>query len=387
MELNPKNIKKILLIILFGVIAFTALQNFERILSLLGTVISVFRPVITALCIAFVLNILLSALETKVFRFMDNSKYGLVKKARRPVCIVLTYLIALGIIVILFSVIIPDIIDTFVYLAERLPSFMNEARIWLEDILERFNLSQDLVPNIKINWSSVADTLKNFLTNYSNTIFGSAVNITASVFSVVYDFVFSILISVYILAQKERIGRFTVRCIDAFIPKKASEVIYHTASRTYDSFARFIGGQLTESVILGTLCFIGMTIFRFPNAPVISVFIAATSLVPIVGATVGVIIGFLLIVITNPIKALLFVVFFIVLQQLEGSLIYPRVVGKSVGLPGVIVVCAVLVGGNIGGIVGALISVPTAAVLFVLLKEAVAKRTPAANCKDSAEND
>ena len=387
MELNSKNIKKILLIILLGVIAFTALQNFDRVLSLLGTVISVFRPVITALCIAFVLNILLSVLETKVFRFMDSSKYGLVKKARRPVCIVLTYLIALGIIVILFSVIIPDIINTFVYLAERLPTFMNEARIWLEDILEKFNLSQDLVPNIKINWSSVADTLKNFLTNYSNTIFGSAVNITASVFSVVYDFVFSILISVYILAQKERIGRFTVRCIDAFIPKKATAVIYHTASRTYDSFARFIGGQLTESVILGTLCFIGMTIFRFPNAPVISVFIAATSLVPIVGATVGVIIGFLLIVITNPIKALLFIVFFIVLQQLEGSLIYPRVVGKSVGLPGVIVVCAVLVGGNIGGIVGALISVPTAAVLFVLLKEAVAKRTPAKDRKDSAEND
>lgn len=387
MELNSKNIQKILFIILFGVIAFTALQNFDRVLSLLGTVISVFRPVITALCIAFVLNILLSVLETKVFRFMDSSKYGLVRKARRPVCIVLTYLIALGIIVILFSVIIPDIINTFVYLAERLPTFMNEARIWLEDILEKFNLSQDLVPNIKINWSSVADTLKNFLTNYSNTIFGSAVNITASVFSVVYDFVFSILISVYILAQKERIGRFTVRCIDAFIPKKAAAVIYHTASRTYDSFARFIGGQLTESVILGTLCFIGMTIFRFPNAPVISVFIAATSLVPIVGATVGVIIGFLLIVITNPIKALLFIVFFIVLQQLEGSLIYPRVVGKSVGLPGVIVVCAVLVGGNIGGIVGALISVPTAAVLFVLLKEAVAKRTPAKDCKDSAEND
>lgn len=387
MELNSKNIKKILIIILFGVIAFTALQNFDRVLSLLGTVISVFRPVITALCIAFVLNILLSALETKVFRFMDSSKYGLVRKARRPVCIVLTYLIAFGIIVILFSVIIPDIINTFVYLAERLPSFMNEARIWLEDILEKFNLSQDLVPNIKINWSSVADTLKNFLTNYSNTIFGSAVNITASVFSVVYDFVFSILISVYILAQKERIGHFTVRCIDAFIPQKAAAVIYHTASRTYDSFARFIGGQLTESVILGTLCFIGMTIFRFPNAPVISVFIAATSLVPIVGATVGVIIGFLLIVITNPIKALLFMVFFIVLQQLEGSLIYPRVVGKSVGLPGVIVVCAVLVGGNIGGIVGALISVPTAAVLFVLLKEAVAKRTSAKDRKDSAEND
>ena len=144
---------------------------------------------------------------------------------------------------------------------------------------------------------------------------------------------------------------------------------------TYDSFSRFISGQLTESVILGVLCFIGMTVFRFPNAAVISVFICATSLVPVIGATVGVVTGFLLILIVSPLKAILFCVFFAVLQQLENSLIYPRVVGKSVGLPGVIVVCSVLVGGNIGGIVGALTSVPAAAVLFVLLKEAVAART------------
>ena len=131
-----------------------------------------------------------------------------------------------------------------------------------------------------------------------------------------------------------------------------------------------------KSVILGTLFYIGMTIFRFPNAAVISILICVTSLVPIVGATIGVVVGFLLILITSPIKAVLFIVFFIVIQQIEGSLIYPRVVGKSVGLPGVIVVCAVLVGGNIGGILGALTGVPVSAVLFVLIKEAIEKRTP-----------
>ena len=166
-----------------------------------------------------------------------------------------------------------------------------------------------------------------------------------------------------------------MRCIDAFAPKKAAKAIYHFSSTTYDYFSKFIGGQLTESVILGTLFYIGMTIFRFPNAAIISLFICVTSLVPIVGATVGVIVGFMLILITDPIKALLFIVFFFVIQQIEGTFIYPRVVGKSVGLPGVIVICAVLVGGNLGGIVGALISVPTSAVLFALIKEAVAKRT------------
>lgn len=376
MELNSKNIKKILFIILFGVIAFAAFQNLNYISRFLSKTLRVFNPVITALCIAFVLNVLLTALETKVFGFMDKSPRRFVRKLRRPLCIVLTYLIALGIIALVIWVIIPDVAETVISLAEKLPSFMTEARDWAEGTLKRFSLSQDVIPDIEINWNSLAGTLKDFFSKYSNSIFGNAINITTSVFSGVYNTFFSALISIYILAQKEKIGAFTSRLIDAFIPKKAADMIYHISSLTYDSFTKFIGGQLTESVILGTLCFTGMTLFRFPNAAVISVFICATSLVPVIGATVGVITGFLLILIVSPLKSILFCIFFAVLQQLENSLIYPRVVGKSVGLPGVIVVCSVLVGGNIGGIFGALISVPTAAVIYVILKEAIAKRSP-----------
>mgnify|MGYP000011247228 FL=1 len=383
MELDPKTTKKILFFIAFGAVCFAAVTNFEKLISVLGGVISVFRPVITALCIAFVLNVLLSALENKAFAFMDKSKRGFVKKAKRPLCLTLTYLIALGLIVLLISVIIPDVIDTCVNLAEKLPALMNDVRVFTEDTLEKFNLSQNFIPNIEIDWTKAAGTIKDYLVNYSDRIFGSAYSFTTSVFSGVYNTVFSVMISVYILACKEKIGRFTVKCIDAFAPKKAAAAVYHVSSLTYGCFAKFIGGQLTESVILGVLCFIGMTVFRFPNATVISVFICATSLIPIVGATLGVIVGFLLIFISSPVKALLFIVFFVVLQQLEGSLIYPRVVGKSVGLPGVIVVCAVLVGGNIGGIFGALVSVPTSAVLYILLKEAVERRTP----KENTENE
>lgn len=376
MELNSKTVKKILLIILLGSCIFTAAQNYDRLFSFVRHILGIFSPVITALCIAFVLNVLLTALETKVFRFMDNSKKSFVKAAKRPLCLALTYLLAFGLIVLLIAFIIPDIVDTFIYLAERLPSFMTEARVWIEEILEKFNLSQNLIPNIKIDWTAAANGIKEYVLSYSETIFGSAVNLTTSFASGVYNLVFSVMISAYILACKERIGRFTVRFIDAFAPKKAAKAVYHISSTTYEYFSKFIGGQLTESVILGTLFYIGMTIFRFPNAAVISIFICVTSLVPIVGATVGVIVGFLLILITRPIKAILFILFFVVIQQIEGSLIYPRVVGKSVGLPGVIVVCAVLVGGNIGGILGALTSVPISAVLFVLVKEEIEKRTP-----------
>lgn len=385
MELNSKTVKKILLIILFGSCIFTAVQNYDRLFAFIRRILSVASPVITALCIAFVLNVLLTALETKAFKFMDNSKKAFVIKLKRPLCLALTYLIAFGLIVLLIAFIIPDIADTFIYLAERLPSFMTEARDWVEELLQKFNLSQSLIPNIKIDWTAAANAIKNYVIGYSQTIFGSAVSFTTSFASGVYNTVFSIMISAYILACKERIGRFTLRFIDAFAPEKAAKAVYHISSTTYEYFSKFIGGQLTESVILGTLFYIGMTIFRFPNAAVISIFICVTSLVPIVGATVGVIVGFLLILITSPIKAILFILFFVVIQQIEGTFIYPRVVGKSVGLPGVIVVCAVLVGGNLGGITGALTSVPISAVLFVLLKEAIAKRTPTKHKPQAAE--
>ena len=206
MEFDPKTTKKILFFIAFGAVCFAAVTNFGKIISVLGGVISVFRPVITALCIAFVLNVLLSALENKAFAFMDKSKRRLVKKAKRPLCLTLTYLIALGLIVLLIAVIIPDVINTCVSLAEKLPLLMNDVRTFTEDTLEKFNLSQNFVPNIEIDWTKAADAIKDYLVNYSDRIFGSAFSITTSVFSGVYNTVFSVMISVYILACKEKIG-------------------------------------------------------------------------------------------------------------------------------------------------------------------------------------
>ena len=371
MELNSKNIKKLLLLSLGIAIIFCAVTNISSVFSALGKIISVFSPVIAALCIAFVLNVLLTALETKVFGFMGKSRKKIVNKLKRPLCLVLTYLLAFGIIALLILVIIPDIIDTITYLVDKLPAFVVETRNWIENLLENFNIKQEDIPNIKIDWVAIGNSVKNWLSGSSGKLVGDAFSMTTSVVGGVFDTVFSIVISVYVLAQKEKIGRFVKRMIGAFLPDKASGILYHIAYSTQESFSRFIGGQFTEALILGTLCFIGMSIFGFPNALIISVLICVTSLVPIIGATVGVIVGFLLIVITNPLKAIFFVAFFLILQQIEGNLIYPRVVGKAVGLPGVIVVSAVMVGGNIGGVVGTLIAVPTCAVIYTLLKEVI----------------
>ncbi len=371
MELNSKNMRRILALIFLGALIFTAFQNFEATITIIKNIIGVFTPIIAALSIAFVLNILLNVLEKKVFSFWDNAKKPFVLKLKRPVCLFLTYIVALGLVSLLILVIIPDIIETITYLAEKMPSLALEGKAWIEGVLERFNIEQTNIPNIKINWKAVAATVTGWLSGSSGQIVNSAVNITTSVLSGIFDTVFSLVISIYILADKERIAGFTKRTLNTFLKPKTTGFIYHIASQTHESFSRFIGGQLTESVILGVLCFIGMVILRMPNALIISVLLAVTSLVPVVGAAVGAIIGFLLIVITNPIKAVIFVIFVILLQQIEGNLIYPKVVGRAVGLPGILVVSAVLVGGNIGGVLGALLAVPTVAVLYSLLREVI----------------
>ena len=386
MELNWKNTKRILLIIFLGAIIFAGVMNFGSVIGLGKRVLALFAPVTVALCMAFVLNVLLTALETKVFKFMDKSSKKFVLKLKRPLCLLLTYLIALGIIVILLLVIIPDIIETITHLAENMPSFVSKIRDWLEGVFDHYNIDKNMIPQVDINWSSVANTAKSFLGGSYNQMVDGAINVTSSVFGGIFDGVFSIFISVYILAQKEKIGAFMKRAINAFTAPKVNSVVYHIASLAQDSFSKFIGGQLIEAVILGSLCLVGMLILGMPNAVMISVIIMVTALVPIVGATIGMFIGFLLIVITDPVKAIIFVIFLFLLQQFEGNVIYPKVVGKAVGLPGVIVVSVVLVGGNIGGVIGGLIAVPTSAVLFVLLKELVAYKTEQKALKAETEN-
>lgn len=374
MELNKKNFKKILALVLLSAIIVYAVFNFKSLLYYAGKVVSVFAPLIAAFCVAFILNVLLRGLENKVFFFFDKSKHRFIKKLKRPICLVLTYIIALGIISVLVLVIIPNIIDTILQLVKAMPGFLEDARKWVVSVAASFDIPESKVPTLHLDFDSTIKTLQSLVSDYSNSIVDGAANITSSVVGGVYDIIFSLIISVYVLAQKERIGRFVKRVIDAFIPQKTAKRIYHVSHLASESFSRFIGGQLIEAVLLGVLCYVGMLIFGFPNAAIVSVIISVTALIPIVGAIAGVAIGAFLIVITNPIKALLFVLFILILQQIESNVIYPRVVGKAVGLPSIIVVSAVLVGGNIGGILGVLVSVPLSALLFTLLKEAISNR-------------
>ena len=385
MKLDRKNVRIILLIITFAVVLYTAAQNLAAIYGAVATVWNVFGVVITGLAMAFVLNVPLKLFENRVFYGMSEDRRPYVRKMRRPVSLVCALVVTLGVIVILIAVIMPQLTATVAEVASQLPDYINSVVQWLRDFLSGFGITVDALEDFSVDWEQVFSDLTTYLKEGSANVSESAASAGSSVVSTVTDVGGSVIstvmntflgliVAVYALAQKERIGHFMKRCIDAFLPHRASSAISRIASMASETFSNFVAGQFTDSCILGVLCYVCMRIFRFPYPEVISVVIGVTSLVPMVGSFIGEVIGALLILIVSPIKALLFIVMVLAIQQVDGAFIYPRIVGKSVGLPGVAVFCAVIVGGNVAGVLGSLLGVPVCALLYALLREAVDAR-------------
>lgn len=379
MKLDRKNVRTILLIIAFAVLLYTAAQNLASVYGAVRTVWRVFGVVITGLAMAFVLNVPLKLFENRVFYGMSEDRRPLVRKLRRPVSLVFALVVSLGLIGILIAVVLPQLTATVAEVAARLPEYISSAVNWLNDFLAGFGIEIESLKNFTVDWEKVFSELTTYLKEGSANVDGSTVvdtvtGVGTSVVSTVMNTFLGLVVAVYILAQKERIGRFTRRCIDAFLPQKAASGLARIASMASETFSNFVAGQLADSCILGILCYICMRIFRFPYPEVISVVIGVTSLVPMVGSFIGEVIGALLILIVSPLKALLFVVMVLAIQQVDGAFIYPRIVGRSVGLPGVAVFCAVIVGGNVAGVIGAMIGVPVCALIYALLREAVDAR-------------
>ena len=372
MEFNRKNVRMILLIIAFAVVLYTAAQNLASVYGAVKTVWNVFGVVITGLAMAFVLNVPLKLFEDRVFYGMSEDRRPLVRRLRRAVSLVCALVVSLGVIVILIAVVLPQLTQTVTEVAARLPEYISAVVNWINEFLANFDIEIEALKEFTVDWEKVFKDLSTYLKE--GNVINTATDVGTAAASTVMNTFLGLVVAVYVLAQKERIGRFARRCIDAFLPKRASSAISRVASMASETFSSFVAGQLADSCILGILCYICMLIFRFPYPEVISVVIGVTSLVPMVGSFIGEVIGALLILIVSPLKALLFVIMVLAIQQVDGAFIYPRIVGKSVGLPGVAVFCAVIVGGNIAGVLGAVMGGPDCAVLYALLKEAVASR-------------
>ena len=373
MELNVKNIKKILFIVAVSIVLFIVLQRIDAVLALIGGLFGLITPLLIGLGIAFVMNTLLNFWEKRVFKRWENDA-GLLGKIKRPVCLLLTILaIALIAFFVLFAV-IPELINTLRMLSDRLPGFLEDMRIWLLGMIEYYNVDFSSLSALNVNWSEIGSFLFDFFQNGAPNIVSGTVTAATAVVVGIVNFFLGFVFALYILSQKEKLARGICRTMYAYLPESVASSTLSVARLANRIFSGFIGGQFLEAVILGSLCFIGMSIFGFPYAPMISVLVGCLALIPIFGAFIAVAIGAYLILLVNPMQALWFLVFFLILQQIEGNLIYPRVVGNSVGLPTLWVLFAVLVGGGLFGILGILLGVPTCSVIYTLLKQSVTTR-------------
>lgn len=376
MELNKSNIKKILLIITFTVLLFCAVLNLGAVLGFIHILFGFVEPFLIGLAIAFIVNVPMRFIEDKLFRFPAGETRGrrILQKLRRPLSLIVTVIFVLGVIALVMFLIIPELARTFGVLAESFPYFVDDVQMWARQFSDRLPQINEWLAGLELNWNKLGDALMDFIQNGAGNVIGSTVNAATSLFNGIFKAVLALIFAFYVLMRKEKLSSQARRILYAYLPEARADKLLSVLALSNRTFAGFLSGQCTEAVILGTLCFIGMSIFRFPYALMISVLVGFTALIPVFGAFIGVAIGAFLILMQSPMQALWFVVFFIVLQQLEGNIIYPRVVGTSVGLPSLWVLVAVTLGGSTMGIVGMLAFIPLFAVLYTLFGEIVTRR-------------
>ncbi|HIQ98790.1 MAG TPA: AI-2E family transporter [Candidatus Scybalocola faecavium] len=368
MDLNKNNMKKILFIIFLGILFYTAIGHLNIIYGAIRQIISLLFPILLGMSIAFVLNVPMRAIERGLFGSYNGRHKKLIRKIRRPVSFIVTLLCIIGVICIVILFIAPQLVNTIQSIISAIPVFFNRIQNNINDLLNEYQWIADKIGDIEIDWGSISSHLTEFLRSGAEKIFSSAVGIATSVINGIVTFFLGFFFAIYILFQKEKLSSQCRKLLYAYIPEKRADRIIEIASLSSRTFSKFLSGQCLEAVILGTMFFIVMSIIGLPYALLIGVLIAFTALIPIVGAFLGCIIGALLMLMVSPGDMLLFVVLFLILQQIEGNFIYPKVVGSSVGLPALWVLAAVTIGGNLWGVAGMLICIPLFSVFYTLLR-------------------
>ncbi|NLK28159.1 MAG: AI-2E family transporter [Clostridiales bacterium] len=373
MELNKNNMKKILWIITFAILLFVGVQNLYIIFRFVSYLFGLAFPFLLGGGIAFILNVPMSSFENKVF-----SKIGVKNKAfqklKRPFSLLLTIVSILGVIFLVVFLIVPEIGRTIEIVSNRFPTFLNEVGKKYRDLLEENPSIVEYLYQFTLDWKTISENIINILKNSGGTMLQSTFGFATSIVGGFINFFLGLLFSIYILLQKEKLGCQAKKLIYAYLPEQYADKLLSICSLSHVTFSKFLSGQCIEAVILGIIFYLAMSIFGFPYALMISVLIAFTALIPVFGAFIGCFVGAFLILIVSPLQALWFIILFLIIQQIEGNLIYPHVVGGSIGLPSIWVLVAVSIGGSTMGVAGMLIFIPMSSVLYTLLREAVNQR-------------
>ena len=369
LELNKKNIKRILLLVACSIILYWALNNLSTLGKLLGSFFSLFSPLLIGAGIAYVMNLLLKAIERLWDMALKKAPELWRVKLKRPICLTATILLFLGIIFAIFFILIPRLEEAGSTLIANVPGYITQIQNWWGSLVDFAAGHGVTLPELSMNVEDATKFISKILSSDSSNVVNTTIDITTSILGALVNILLALVFSVYMLAQKETLISQSRRLLLAALPRKAGQRTMHILKLTNNAFSSFVTGQVTEAFILGSLCCIGMLILRLPYALPVSVIISFTSLIPIFGAWIDAATGAFLIVFVSPIKALTFLIFLLILQQVEGNLIYPKVVGKSVGLPGLWVLAAVTIGGGIFGMLGMLLGVPICSVIYALVQD------------------
>lgn len=363
--------KKYFSIVTYAIILFIGLSHLDSVLGVLGKFVSVVMPLILGIAIAFVLNLLMRIIEIKLLsrnnKFL-NSKFMQSKK--RLISMLLTYALSISFIVVIIIFIVPQVVDSSKTLIDKLPGYADNVTLWGTELYNKLGLTESSLKDLFGNFKDVFSGLTEFTANTVMKLFSLTMGVTSGALNLLMGIIFS----AYILAQKEKLIEMISKVNRAFNKKRVATYLSELAWDSNVIFSKFVGGQITEAILLGGLCFIGLLLLDIPYAPLVSVLIAITALIPVVGAFIGTVPSVLIIAMESPTQALFFVIFIVILQQIEGNLIYPKVVGDALGIGGFWVFLAIIVGGGLFGIVGMLLGVPIMAVLYSIVRKAVNAR-------------
>lgn len=372
MDLNKETIKKLQGLILFTAFVVVILVNYKSVFQVLKVGFNVIFPFILGAVLAFIINAPMQFFERHLFKNKKMQNKKAAQKIARPVSLLIALLAIIAVIMIVIFVVVPELGKTLASLGKTISDSLPVLQEQINHLFKNENFITEWVDNLDLQ--KMINTVADFLKNGVGNVLNSTYTIVASVVNGLTTFFISFVFACYIVLQKEKLEVQIKKVFYAFFKEKTVKKILDVCSLAYHTFLNFLTGQCVEAVILGTMFFITMSIFRFPYALLVGVLIAFTALIPIFGAFIGCAIGAFLLLMVNPVRAVAFVIMFLVLQQVEGNFIYPHVVGNSVGLPSIWVLVAVSLGGSLMGVAGMLIFIPATSVVYKLFRGYVYKR-------------
>lgn len=391
MDFNTENRKKIskwiIGIATACILIYLGVQNISVIGSAVSWGAKLISPLIFGVFFALILNVPVCFFERHLFR---KSKKALIQKMKRPLALILSLVLIIGVFAGIVGLVIPELISAIKIIIQGAVEILDklgdaDAESMLSKLPFGDVLYSNVLVNYNINWDQIGNALQTWLKEQGGNIMNTAVGTVSTLVSAVVNFIIALIFAVYVLFSKEKLKKQSYRLVRAWLPKKFGGWLLHAVAVGMKIFRSFVSGQTLEAVILGTLCMIGMFIFRIPYAPMVGALVGVTAFIPVVGAFVGIAVGAFMILTVSPAKALVFVIYLLILQQIEGNIIYPKVMGNKINLPAIWVLAAVTIGGGLAGPFGMLLGVPATSTVYVLLREETEKREKKLAEKEKAE--